>query len=304
MGAVRLGVNTCFATKRYSEPEEWARIIGEELGVKEAQFSVDLLDPLVPSDVRAEILSRVSQATRDYGVNIHSVFTGVGVQPGNLLLHWNEGMRNHALNWYKGLVDIAADLGVKGGGGVLGSHTFAQMADEGERRRIRDLMVENWLQVASHAARRGMDYLLVEPMSVPREVPSGMAGADELYKTLNSDPPVPTRFLLDVGHLLARSGSSEDHDPYAWIRRFGSRSPALHLQQTDGLRSHHWPFTEEYNKAGIIRAEEVLEAIAQSGADDLVLFLEVFHANFEPFDNQVVDDLRASVDYWRRFIYD
>jgi len=36
----------------------------------------------------------------------------------------------------------------------------------------------------------------------------------------------------------------------------------------------------------------------------LVLFLEVFHPNFEPFDDVVLDDLKASVEYWRRFVPD
>ena len=302
MGTVRLGINTCFAIKRCSEPEEWARIIGEELGVREAQFSVDLLDPFVPAEVRTEILSRVSRAAEQYGVNIHSVFTGVGVQAWNLLLHWDEGMREHALNWYKGLADIAAELGVRACGGILGSHTHAQMEDEEEKGRIRTDLADKWRELASHAARRGVEYLMTEPMSVPREVPSGMAETEQTYHALNSDAAIPTYLLLDVGHLQVRSGSAEDRDPYAWIRRFGSRCRAVHLQQTDGLRSHHWPFTEQRNKAGIIEGEKVVEALAESGAEDVVLFLEIFHTNYEPFDNQVVDDLKVSVDYWRQFI--
>ena len=40
-----LGMNTCFAVKRWPEPEEWARIVAEEFGLKSVQFSFDLMDP-------------------------------------------------------------------------------------------------------------------------------------------------------------------------------------------------------------------------------------------------------------------
>ena len=302
MGRIRLGINTCFAIKRYSEPEEWAGIVGEELGVKEAQFSADLLDPLVGGEVRAEMVRRTVEAAARHYVNIHSVFSGVGVQAGNLLLHWEEGMRNHGLNWYRGMVEIASGLGAEGCGGILGSHTFRQMAEGKEMRRVRALLVERWRELADYGAEKGIAYLMTEPMSVAREYPSGMEDAEEVYGGFNSEAAIPTYFCLDVGHLLACSGTEEDRDPYAWIGRFGSRSRAVHLQQTDGRRSHHWPFTREYNKIGIIKGEKLLEAIAESGAEDLVLFLEVFHANFEPFDTRVLDDLKASVEYWRRFV--
>ena len=40
----RLGLNTGFAVNRYSEPEEWVRIIGDELGVEITQFTADMLN--------------------------------------------------------------------------------------------------------------------------------------------------------------------------------------------------------------------------------------------------------------------
>jgi hypothetical protein len=153
MSGIRLGINTCFATKRYSEPEEWAKIIGEKLGVREAQFSADLLDPFVPDEVKSEIIARVSQATKENGVTIHSVFTGVGVQPGNLLLHWNEGMRAHAFNWHRGLVDIAAGLGA----GEDAAESLARTPSPSWHRR-RKLCAS-----APSSSRNGKNWLLMPP---------------------------------------------------------------------------------------------------------------------------------------------
>ena len=44
MASVRFGLNTCFAVKRWPEPDEWARIAAD-LGVRYVQFSFDLADP-------------------------------------------------------------------------------------------------------------------------------------------------------------------------------------------------------------------------------------------------------------------
>jgi sugar phosphate isomerase/epimerase len=58
--------------------------------------------------------------------------------------------------------------------------------------------------------------------------------------------------------------SLEDSDPYAWLSRFGCYSPIIHMQQTDNNASAHRPFTDEYNKTGIIDIRRVLSAIRES----------------------------------------
>jgi hypothetical protein len=49
---------------------------------------------------------------------------------------------------------------------------------------------------------------------------------------------------------------------------------------------------------GIIEAARVLAALDASGAADVALILEIIPP-FEQDDDQVLDDLRQSVDYWR-----
>ena len=79
---------------------------------------------------------------------------------------------------------------------------------------------------------------------------------------------------------------------------FFARAPAVQLQQSDATGDHHWPFTPEANRRGRVEARRVLEALEASGATDVALILEVIHP-FEADDDQVIDDLRKSVDYWR-----
>jgi len=47
-----LGINLSFAVKRWPEPEAWAGIVRERLGLDQVQFTFDLLDPWRPRVTR------------------------------------------------------------------------------------------------------------------------------------------------------------------------------------------------------------------------------------------------------------
>ena len=73
----------------------------------------------------------------------------------------------------------------------------------------------------------------------------------------------------------------------------------IHLQQSDRTGDHHWPFTPEYNKLGLVRANDVIDALRSWPQEaDVYLFLEAIHP-FEADDDLVLDDLRQSIAYWR-----
>ncbi|HHV59513.1 MAG TPA: hypothetical protein GXX49_04335 [Clostridiaceae bacterium] len=104
----------------------------------------------------------------------------------------------------------------------------------------------------------------------------------------------------------------EDGDTYAWLGKLGCYSPIIHLQQTDGNSSSHRPFTQEYNKTGIIDGGKVLRAIYDSyinGAPDgfppkcekLYLTLEVFSGTAD-YNRDILFRLKKSVEYWRQYI--
>jgi hypothetical protein len=110
-------------------------------------------------------------------------------------------------------------------------------------------------------------------------------------------------------HLFA---AFEDGDLYQWLRRFACYSPIIHLQQTDGGSSSHSPFSEEVNRHGIVRAEEVLRAIADSykcqpepdlppRCEEIYLTLEIFSKTAD-LPNEIMGRLEDSVEYWRRYV--
>ena len=109
---------------------------------------------------------------------------------------------------------------------------------------------------------------------------------------------VPITLCLDVGHQCVPGTAGPDRDPYAWLERLGARAPVVQLQQSDGMADHHSLFTALTNVTGIIEAGRVLAALDASGAAEVALILEIIPP-FEQDDDQVLDDLRQSVEYWR-----
>jgi hypothetical protein len=89
-----------------------------------------------------------------------------------------------------------------------------------------------------------------------------------------------------------------ERDPYAWLRRFGSRLVEVQLQQSDGIADHHWAFTPEHNATGLIDPAKVLDTLEAGGAGTVDLIFEII-PGFEDQDDRVIADLLASVDLWR-----
>jgi hypothetical protein len=103
----------------------------------------------------------------------------------------------------------------------------------------------------------------------------------------------------------------EDGDPYHWLEALGCYSPIIHLQQTDGKVSEHWPFNDRFNAQGIISGEKILHSLYNSymktgkgmppKCSDIYLTIEVFAGTSElPYD--ILKKLEESVLYWRYFI--
>ena len=302
MAKVMLGVNACFAVGRYPEPEVWLEIVGRKLDLRYCQFFSDLIEPRVNEDVKEKMCRRTREAAAKYNVPVHSLFTGTAPHWCHTLLHPDEGMRNDALQWWERYFLMTPMLGTRAVGSLLGTFSMRDIENPERRRLLTDEVIEKWHHLSELAKTSGLDYIMFEPMSVKREIPSTIAETEELYTRLNRGASLPIKLCMDVGHGARCSGKEEDRNPYAWIERFADRTPVIHIQQTDGITSKHWPFAPEYNKIGIIHPEKVLDAISRSGAKEVVLVLEVFQSFFEPMDDRVIDDLLISVEYWRKYV--
>jgi len=292
---VTLGINNCFAVKRWPSPDEWSAIVRDELGLEVVQHCLDLTDLSGDVDIDAEA-GAIGTACADAGLRIHSVFTGLVAYSANLMLASEDAERTRGFELWSRAIMLAARLGAVSAGGHTGSLSRAD-ADDAERRALRwsELRVR-LAELSGFASQVGLRALLVENMACDRE-PSRIAEIESLL-THGDGGHAPVTLCLDVGHQCVPGTHGDDADPYAWLRCLGARTTVVHLQQSDAEGDHHWPFTRAHNAVGRIRADAVLDALAASGAEEATLMLEVVPA-FEAADGVVLSELRESVLYWR-----
>jgi len=220
----RLGINNCFAVKRWPRPDDWAAIVADDLGLDLVELS---LDQLAGPDTRAG-RDRMAEQTRAalsrHGLRAETTFTGLAAYSLNLLMHPEAEYRAAARRWYKQAIELTADLGATATGGHVGSLSVPDWSDPATRARrwadLRDTLAE----LAAYAHQAGLHHLLVENLVTDRE-PSTMALIENIV-TERSVAHAPIQLCLDLGHPFVCGGSPADRDPYAWIERRRGRRPA------------------------------------------------------------------------------
>jgi len=287
---LHLGINNCFAVKRWPRPDDWAPVVRDRLGLRLVQHSLDLVNAGAP---RAGEVRSVAAA---HDIEIHSTFTGLAAYSSCLLLSPDAADRQAHLAWYRSVIGFTRQVGGRAAGGHIGAFSVPDWRDPDRRNALWTDLQDSLAVLAQDGREANLEYLMVENLAAARE-PSTMDMIRELL-TDGDDWHVPIRLCLDVGHMCVPGTSGADRDPYAWLRELGPVAPVIQLQQSDAEGDHHWPFTDRYNTLGRIEADRVIDALGEGGVEESALLLEVIPP-FEQADDDVLDDLARSVDYWR-----
>jgi len=302
MTRFKLGINCGFAINRFPEPEVWLKIVGRDLGLRYAQFVADLLNPFLPDEVISQQIAILRENAAKYNVKIDTTFTSTFTRV-NHLMHPDALQRKVWFHWFKRWFEISAKLGAKGSGSHFGILSVADFNNQERREYLIGEAIKSWRKLAHFGAKLGFKFLIFEPMSIPREMACTIDSAKKLLGRLNKeDIPIPIRLCLDVDHGDLASSNPRDNNPYAWLKELAHLAPVIHIKQSTKNKSAHWPFTEKYNKMGVISPLRITEAIEASGAKEVVLLLEISHRERYPMEYQVIDDLKKSVEYWRKYI--
>ena len=193
-------------------------------------------------------------------------------------------------------------LGGKSYGTCFAIQTVRTNSDARLRRQIMDDALEAYRRLADFGAELGLKAIAYEMTSVPRETCATFEENDRVLEE-GSRFAIPLRVCLDLGH-RPMGGIPEETDHLAWIRRYGARCNVIDCQQTDREASRHWPFTAEANARGVIRGTEVVRAIQDSDAEEILLAFEIRTAAFFPQEDRHLEGLLDSVRYWRQWVVD
>lgn len=296
---LKLGTNLGFAINKYTEPEVWGKIVGQDWGLHSVQFVADLLNPWLPDDYIDSQIERILKVKEQYNFDIDSIFTSAFTRV-NHLMNPDAEARRLWIEWFKKFFRMGAKMGAKTGGSHFGIMTFDTYEDEKKREFMTEEAIKGWQELSFYAQDLGYDYLIFEPMSVPREMANTVEDSKYLMDRVNENSGAPMRLCLDVGH----APHPDQRDPYPWLEKLAQYSPIIHLQQTQLNKSMHWAFTDEYNAQGIISGEKVLAAMEKAGVEEAILMFELSHREHWDTEGKILPDHKASVDYWRQFVKD
>ena len=285
-----LGLSLSFAVKRWPEPEEWARLTADDMGIKSIQFTFDLIDPLWPGREKNKLAKDVKEICKNRGIVIHSAFAGLSYYTYNGLMHPSPEARKISKQWWMQAADLAMELETKIIGGPLGGLSCASARDAVKTERLYKEQIEFLYSLCEHGKKNGLTEIILEPTPLVREFPHTIDQVLTMSKEL-SDTVIPVRFLLDVGHVLYRPLHGRSIGMMDWFEQLGECIGALHIQNTDFQSDSHWGWPDD---RGLFDVAEFGKQMRQCGLDKVPVFLEVFYP-FEMSDEDVLGSIKSSI---------
>ncbi|WP_300587589.1 TIM barrel protein [Marivita sp.] len=293
-----LSLNTNPLVNRFAEPDDLIETVARDLRIRDLQLTHEFINPSWPATVIDRLTKSMAAALARTGVRVTSGMTG----PYGRLNHFGHPdaeVRRYYVEWFKTFADITAALGGSSVGTQFAIFTYRDFDDPIRREALIERAIACWAEVAEHAKRAGLDFVFWEPMSIGREfgetIPAALALQDRLSA---ANMAIPMLMMADIDHGDVTSPDASDYDPYAWARAVPKVSPIIHIKQSLMDKGGHRPFTAEFNAKGRIHPEALLKALAEGGAIDNEICLELSFKEREPNDREVIAQIAESVAFW------
>lgn len=196
-----LSVDNCFASKRWTQPEEWMSI-ARDCDVYYIEASADNeCDPLYStSETLDSWKDAVREASEKTGVKIANFYSGHGTYTTLGLAHTDERIRDHIQhNWLEPMIDNAASLDASLG---FYTHAFPQsvLLDSDRYAEAKADLYRRLAEVAQYANGKNLGTANVEQMYSPHQIPWTIDGTRELLREVYQQSSAPFYITLDVGH--------------------------------------------------------------------------------------------------------
>lgn len=300
--ALTLSLNTNPLVNRFADPDDLIETVARDLRIRDLQLTHEFINPGWPAPVIRRLTRDMQAALRKTGVRVTSGMTG----PYGRLNHFGHpdaDVRNYYVNWFKTFADIIAELGGTSMGTQFAIFTYRDFDDTARRKDLTNIAIECWAEVAKHAKAAGLTHVFWEPMSIGREFGETIENALTLQDRLTAaNLAIPMWMMADIDHGDVTSDNPDDFDPYAWARAVPKISPIIHIKQSLMDKGGHRPFTAEFNAAGRIQPQSLLDALAEGGAETNEICLELSFKEREPSDREVIPHISESIGFWAPFV--
>jgi sugar phosphate isomerase/epimerase len=293
-----LSLNTNPLVNRFADPDDLIETVARDMRIRDLQLTHEFIDPSWPTPVTQRLTKTMMAALARTGVRVTSGMTG----PYGRLNHFGHPdaeVRRYYVEWLKTFADITADLGGTSVGTQFAIFTYRDYDEPSRREALIERAIACWAEVAEHAKRAGLEFMFWEPMSVGREFGETIPAALALQERLSAvNMAIPMKMMADIDHGDVTSSDASDYDPYAWARAVPKISPIIHIKQSLMDKGGHRPFTAAFNAQGRIQPESLLKALAQGGAVDNEICLELSFKEREPNDREVIAQIAESISFW------
>lgn len=293
-----LSLNTNPLVNRFADPDDLIETVARDLRIRDLQLTHEFINPSWQAPVIRRLARTMNAALKRTGVRITSGMTG----PYGRLNHFGHpdaDVRRYYIEWFKTFADITADLGGHSVGTQFAIFTYKDFDDPVRREELVKIAIDCWAEIADHARAAGLSCIFWEPMSIGREFGETIAACLSLQKRLAAAGlAIPMWMMADIDHGDITSANPDDYNPYAWARAVPPVSPIIHIKQSLMDKGGHRPFTAEFNAKGRIQPAPLLQALAEGGAKDNEICLELSFKEREPNDRQVIPQIAESVAFW------
>ena len=297
-----LSLNTNPLVNRFAEPDDLIDTVARDLKIRDLQLTHEFINPSWSASVIRRLTRSMNSALRRTGVRVTSGMTG----PYGRLNHFGHpdaDVRRYYVDWFKTFADITADLGGDSVGTQFAIFTYRDFDDPAKREELIKIAIDCWAEVAEHGRAAGLSYVFWEPMSIGREFGETIAACLSLQERLTAaNMAIPMWMMADIDHGDVTSANPDDFDPFAWARAVPPVSPIIHIKQSLMDKGGHRPFTAEFNAKGRIQPAPLLKALAEGGAVNNEICLELSFKEREPNDREVIPQIAESVAFWAPYI--
>jgi D-erythrulose 1-phosphate 3-epimerase len=198
---IHLAIDNCFASKRWTRPADWARIV-KELGIQYVEASADNeCDPLYADPGYLEDwLHDVESACEENGVRVSSLYSGHGTYATVGLASPDKRNQDRMQSqWLNVVIRNAARLGAGLG---FYCHAFSEdiLQDPAAYAAAEVGLYSRLAESAEYAGAHEVKFLALEQMYSPHQIPWTLGGARIFLNDVWARSRRPLYLTLDTGH--------------------------------------------------------------------------------------------------------
>lgn len=198
---IYLGIDNCFAIKRWTSPMEWGRVV-REMGLQYIEAVPDLeCEPLLtPPDYRKDWIHDVNRMKAELGIDVVMSYSNNSTYDTIGFSHPDERIRNYLVDkWFANFINVAASIGSD-----LGYYVQAtpenMLFDKEARRLAKKTAFDCMVRINKIAGEKGIRHIALEQMYTPHQPPFTIAEMKKLILDVTRVSGFPFYFTEDVGH--------------------------------------------------------------------------------------------------------